>query len=457
MKKTDIALKKLPPHNEEAEKSVLGAVLQDNDSIMKAMQIISHHDFYKTAHQKIFKTMIEMSKEGERIDLVTLAEKLLQSGDLEIIGGTPYLMDLMEATPTATTIIHHAKIVKNKDTLRRLIAIGTQLNLEAYGERVDSENLLNRTEELISNLREGMGGEQNKIIRLGDELPAFFKRVENSCDPNIKKEISDIIPTGFIDIDEILIGISLSDLVIIAGRPSMGKTALVQNILTNTGKSGIESLFFSIETPAHKCVERFVCTESQVDSTHLRKGKVDDAEWLKLASGMSKLSDLPVYIYDCHSLSLHDLRFKVKMAIKEFGIKLIGIDYLQQMKIEGFRGSRAEELTAIITKIKSILREFQIAGIVLSQLSREVEKRKPPRPILSDLRESGGIEQEADIVMMLYRHAYYETKMGEYGEEDLRTEVIVNKHRNGQIGTIKLIFRKEYTRFENISRDAEGY
>jgi replicative DNA helicase len=460
MKNKDISLKKLPPHSIDAEKSILGAVLLDNDSINKAIQVITYQDFYETKHQKIFKAMTEMSGEGEGIDLVTLSENLLQSGDLEIIGGPPYLMDLMEATPTATTIIHHSKIVKNKATLRRLIAIGTQLNLESYGERVDAENILNRTEELIYDLREGMGGEQDKIVKLGDALPPFFEEIKAICgesDDNL--EPSYIIPTGYIDLDEMIVGVSESQMIVLAGRPSMGKTALALGVMLNITSRGIPSALFSIETSGNKCVERLVCTESKVDSQHLRSGKVSQNEWKRLFGTMKPFSNLPLYIYDCPKLTLSDFRFKVKTLVREFGIKLVGVDYLQLMGVKGNnRGSRAEEVSTISRGVKSVLREFGVAGIIISQLSREVEKRKPPRPILSDLKESGSIEQDADMVWMLYRHAYYDKMIDThgYGGEDRTTELIINKHRNGKTGTIKLAFQKEFTRFENISRDAEG-
>lgn len=455
MNQKDISLKKLPPYSQAAEHSILGAIFIENDSISKAIEIIDENDFYVPRNAIIFKTMWGMSWRGEAIDLVTLSENLLRSGNLEIIGGTQYLMGLMETTFTSEMITHHAWIIKNKARLRRIIAISTRLNLEAYEERTSVESLLKRAEQDIYEITESLNEKEKKFNLLGDTLVELYTQLEAIDDPQSINDVSNIIQTGFVDLDELIVGFQ-SEMIILAGRPGMGKTAFAFGLSTNIAKSGYPVGIFSIETSESKCVERFWCTESKVDSHNIRQGSISKDEWNSLANGLKSLSGLPIYLYDCPKLTLQDFRFKVKKIVKEFGIKIIVLDYIQLMSVEGVRGrSRAEELTEISKGLKSVLREFSIPGIIISQLNREVETRRPPRPILSDLRGSGAIEQEADIVIMLYRHGYYVKKMTEFGGEDLRTEVIVNKNRGGRIGTVKLVFEKKYTRFENIARD--GY
>jgi replicative DNA helicase len=458
MNQKDISLKKLPPNNIFAEKSVLGAILLDSDSIIKALQIIDETDFYSQINAKIFKVMKGMSWRGEAIDLVTLSEGLLQSGDLEMIGGPPYLMDLMEVTPTAETITNHARIIKNKSMLRRIIALSTQMNLEAYGEKVEVESLLKQAEENFYEIRESLN-ENNKEFRpLKEAVFDLYSKLEALEDPDLKKEaVRNIIPTGYLDLDELIVGVPESDMVIVAGRPSMGKTSFLFGLTGNFAKQGYPVGIFSIETNEERCAERFLCTESEVDSHNIRRGVIGSDEWKRLVVGQASLEDLPIHLYDCPGLTLQDFRFRVKNIVKKHGVKLVVLDHLGLMSVEGLRGrSRVEEVSKISSGIKSVLREFKVRGIIVSQLSRKVEDRKPPRPILSDLRESGTIEQDADMVIMLYRHGYYEKKMDEFGGEDLVTEIIVNKNRNGRIGTVKLVFRKRFTRFENISQKG-GY
>lgn len=454
MRNTDISLKRSPPHNVEAERSVIGAVLFDNDALMKISGIITPQDFYEEKHQKIFNVMLGMSKFGMIIDLVTLSEKLLQTGNLEIIGGPPYLMDLMEI-PTATAIIFHAKIIKEKSILRKLIAISTQINLEAYGEQVEVEKLLTSAEKNLYDVRESIGKNESDWEKLGDTIPGLCEDIQAICDPseNIKERIGHPIPTGFLSLDEIIIGLSVPDMVVLAARPSMGKTAFALAVARNIAISGIPVAFFSIETQRKPIALRILCAETMIDSHLIRSGNLDRPGWEKLYNGVSVLNDIPLYICDCPNLTLQDLRFEAKKIVKEQGVKVIIIDYLQLMKIPGMRGKRTEEVSELSAGIKAIGRDLGVCTMPLSQLSRKVEERKPPRPILSDLRESGAIEQDADIVIFLYRHGYYVKKVTEFGGEDLTTEIIVSKNRNGRTGTAKMIFIPKYTRFEERERD----
>jgi replicative DNA helicase len=441
---------RIPPHNIEAERSVLGAILLDNDALMKIAGIIGYQDFYEPKHQKIFNVICGMIKFAIPIDLVNLSERLLMTGNLEMIGGAPYIMDLMESTPTATTIVHHAKIVKEKSNLRKLIAISTQINLEAYGEQVEVEKLLISAEKNLYDIRENIEKNNSDWEKLGDTLPALCEDIQAICEPseNIEERMGHPIPTGFHSLDEMIVGLSESNMVVLAARPSMGKTAFSFTIARNIAMSGIPVAIFSIETARKQAALRFLCTEAKVDSHLIRLGNLGSPEWEKLYHGVSVLDGIPLYICDCPGLTLQDLRFKAKIIVKKQNVKVIIIDYLQLMKIPGMRGKRTEEVSELSAGIKAIGRELGVCMMPLSQLSREVEKRKPPRPILSDLRESGAIEQDADIVIFLYRHAYYVKKVTEFGGEDFTTEVIVVKNRNGRIGTAKMIFIPKYTRFE---------
>ncbi len=452
MKNSDIALKKLPPHNSLAERSILGAILFDNEALLKIADNIKIQDFYDPKHQKIFKVMLGMSQMGEPIDLVTLSEKLLVTGNLEMIGGPPYLMGIMDSTPTATMIIHHAKIVKEKAHLRKLIAISTQINLEAYGEQVEVKELLSQAEKHLDGIREEISKKEIGWERLGDTLTGVCEDIQAICEPS-ETTNKTIIPTGFNALDEMIVGLSLSDMVIIAGRPSMGKTAFSFKLAQNIAISGVPVAVFSVETARKQAALRFLCAEARVDSHLIRSGNLGDSEWDNLYKGVSVLDGIPLYICDCPDLTLQNLRFKIKMVIKNHGVKVVIIDYLQLMKAPGRMGNRAEAVSELSAGIKAIGREFNVCMIPLSQLSRKVEERKPPRPMLSDLRESGAIEQDADVVIFLYRHAYYQKKVIEFGGEDLTTEVIVAKNRNGRTGTVKIIFIPKFTRFEDIEEN----
>lgn len=456
MKTKDISLKKLPPHSDEAEKSVLGAILLENDALVKVVSILAPEDFYQPAHQKIMKRVLDMFDRNERIDLLTLSEALLKSGDLEMVGGPPYLMDLLEATPTATTVIYHARIVREKSTLRKLIAISTQLNLESYGEQVEVPDLLSRAEELLMEISEKEV--ESGFTPLSDLAPEGFHDVEEIYE---RKGALTGVSTGFQDLDDITSGLQKSDLVIVAGRPSMGKTSFCLNIATHLAiKDDVPVAIFSLETSKKQLVLRMLCAEARVNAHRLKRGFLEDSDWPKLSRASGSLAQAPIYIDDTPGMTVLEMRAKARQLIKrEKNLGLIMIDYLQLMQGKGRGESRQQEISEISRSLKAMARELDVPLIALSQLSRAVESRKPPRPILSDLRESGAIEQDADVVMFIYRpDVYKKLEIGDeggYGTESGIAEIIISKQRNGPTGTVKLVFKKQYTRFENLEHFGE--
>jgi len=447
----DISLKKLPPHSDEAERSVLGAVLFDNDALIKIVNLVKPEDFYQPANQKIMTRMLDMFDRNQRIDLVTLSEALLKSGDLEMIGGPPYLMDLMEVTPTATTVVFHAKIIREKSTLRKLIAISTQINLESYGEQVEVPDLLSRAEELLMEISEKEV--ESGFSSLADLIPEGFQAVEEIYE---RKGALTGIPTGFPDLDEMTSGLQKSDLVIVAARPSMGKTSLCLNIATHLAiKENVPVAIFSLETSRQQLVLRMLCSEARVNSHALKRGYLNDSDWPKLTTSSGSLAQAPIYIDDTPGMTVLEMRAKARQLVKrEKNLGLVIVDYLQLMNGNRKKENRQQEITEISRSLKSLARELEIPLLALSQLSRAVESRRPPRPILSDLRESGAIEQDADVVMFIYRPDVYEKKDDDYPEAGI-ARIIISKQRNGPTGTVKLVFHKQYTRFENMTYDHE--
>ena len=443
-----LQLSKLPPHSTEAERCVLGAILLENDSIIKTIGKIMPKDFYQTAHSEIFTVMLEMYNDNQTLDLVTLSEALLTAGKLETIGGTTYLMDLMEATPTATTITAWAKIVKTKSKLRRLILIANTINIHSYGETKTAAEL---TEFTINQVIELM--DSNTSMRsLDDIVPEVLQHIEDITDSDSRVAG---VPTGYTDIDEILGGLKKKDLVILAARPSLGKTSLGVNILVNIANSGIPGVFFSLETSSEQLGLRMLCADAKVDSRNFVRGNILERQWPRLVLSAGKLANLPIWIDDTPGIS----PMYVKAAVKKLLLKVpdlgfVGLDYLTLMQMGG-RGfeSRQQEVSKISQLLKNMAKEFNLPFFVLSQLSRACESRRPPRPILSDIRESGSIEQIADVVMFLYQ-----PPQDTGGDEHTAiVELIVAKNRNGATGDIRMTFRKKFTSYENFSYENEDF
>lgn len=447
MTEKDLSLKKLPPNNADAEKCVLGSILINNSFLMKIIGILNPDDFYYICNQKIYSTMLKLFNDNITIELVILSEELQKSGNLETIGGTVYLMGLMEATPTATAALHHAKIIREKSTLRKMIAISTQINLESYGEQVESTKLLYKAEQLLMDLSEKEI--KSDFQSTSDLMPNCFEMVEHIYE---KKGALTGLSTGFSDLDELTSGLQKSDMIVIAARPSVGKTSLGLNIATHLAiKENTPVAIFSLETSKQQLILRMLCSEARVNSHALKRGYLREDDWPKLTRAAGALSNCPIYIDDTSSISPIEMRAKLRQLIaKQKDLGLVIVDYLQLMSSGMKKENRQQEITYISSSVKSIGRELNIPFIAICQLSRLVERRKPPRPILSDIRESGSVEQDSDVVMFLYGEDY-----GKENQDDKSsvTDLIIAKNRNGPLGTVKLLFKKSFTRFEEITPD----
>ena len=437
---------RVPPQNIEAEQAVLGAMLIKKEAIVEAQEILRPDDFYREAHRVVFEAMTALSAEDEPVDIVTLVERLKKTEKLEKVGGITFVTAVANAVPTAANVVHHAKIVREKAELRALIDAATEIAGAAY-EDVDSvENIMDSAEKKILSIagsRAGNGFEPMKSILL-----RTFERINVLYDS--KGGITGLA-TGFRDLDKLTSGLQPSDLILVAARPSMGKTAFTLNIATYAGIHGARVAFFSLEMSKEQLVQRMLCAEGGIDSQKLRTGQLGDEEWNKLVMTSDKLNRAPIYIDDTAGITVMELRSKARRLQAEHGLDLIVIDYLQLMQGRGGKGSesRQQEISEISRSLKALARELSVPVVALSQLSRSVESRQIKRPMLSDLRESGSLEQDADIVMFLYREDYYDKDT----EHKNQTEVIIAKHRNGPVDTVNLYFQKEYTKFRDMIRE----
>jgi replicative DNA helicase len=439
-------VRKLPPQSIEAEMSILGGILLDNNAINRALEILVPDDLYRESHRKIFRAMIELSERGEPCDLITLTSILKQKGELEEVGGGAYLATLVDYVPTAANIAYYCKIAKEKGISRTLINACTELVTRGYSDDTDVEELLDNAQKVIFEISE-------KKLR-----PAFFPVSEILKDTikNIellyeRKEHVTGVPTGFIDLDEMTAGFQRSDLIIIAGRPSMGKTAFALNIAQYAAMHASPQLpvaVFSLEMSKEQLVTRLLCSESRVDASRLRTGHLIDSDWEKLMRGAGALHDAKIFIDDTPAISVLELRAKSRRLKADQGIGLIVVDYLQLMRGGAHSESRQQEISEISRSLKALAKELEVPVVALSQLNRGLENRTDKRPMMSDLRESGAIEQDADVIMFVYRGEVYDKE-----DEDLKgkADIIIGKQRNGPIGTVNLAFRGEHTRFENLS------
>jgi len=448
-----VASDRIPPQNLEAEVSVLGAVLQDPAALLKAMEVLRPADFYKEAHRKIFSACIDLFERNEPVDLVTLANELMRRKQLEEVGGTSTLSALVDAVPTAANVAYHARIVKDKALLYALIQKATAVVSRAYADKDDVDEVLDWAEQQIFEIS------QDKVSRsfvpVKSVLKGTFQLIEKLYD---RKSHVTGVPTGFKKFDEMTAGLQPSELVVVAGRPSMGKTSFCLNIAQHAAiQERILVAIFSLEMSKEQLVQRMLCSVAKVDSHKLRTGYLSDTDWPRLTTGAGILSESPIFIDDTPGISLLEMRAKARRLKAEQGLGLVIIDYLQLISGRGRVESRQQEISEISRSLKAMAKELDVPVVALSQLSRAVESRQPPRPQLSDLRESGAIEQDADVVTFLYRPALYRTrKEDELDEpEDNTTEVIIGKQRNGPTGTVHLAFLREYTRFEDQERERE--
>lgn len=429
---------RLPPQSLEAEQSVLGSMLIERQAILKAMEGIGPEDFYREAHRRIFATMVKLIDRGEAVDLITVCESLRQQEQLEAVGGMAYIATLSNMVPTAANVEHYARIVQEKAILRALINVATEVVARSYGQKEDVEVLLDEAEQLIFKIsqRRAMRG----FSSIKEVLMDALTRIEH-----LYSQQGSVfgVPSGFADLDRLTCGFQKSDLIILAARPSMGKTALSLNIARHAAISGrIAVAVFSLEMSREQLAQRLLCSEAAIDSQRLRVGALEDNDWRRLSIALGRLGEAPVYIDDTPGISILELRTKARRIKAEHGLGLVVVDYLQLMQGRSRAENRQQEISEISRSLKALARELDIPVLACSQLSRAVEQRTDRRPLLSDLRESGAIEQDADVVMFLHQSP-------DAAETDV-LEVIVAKQRNGPTGSAKLYFAREYQKFENL-------
>ena len=435
---------RVPPQNIEAEQSVLGAMLIKKEAITQAQELLRPDDFYREAHRIVFETMLELAGDNEAVDLVTLTEALRKKEMLEKVGGISFITALANYVPTAANIVYHAQIVKEKSELRHLIDAATEIASAAYEATDDVKDIMDDAEKKILAVAANQTGGAFEPIRniVIDTVGRVETLYENQGGLTG-------ISTGFRDLDRDTSGLQKSDLILVAARPSMGKTAFTLNIATYAAMHGHTVAFFSLEMSKEQLVQRMLCSEGGIDSQRLRTGKLEDADWDRLINTADRVSKASIYIDDTAGINVMDLRSKARRLKAEHGLDLIVIDYLQLMqgRSKGGDNSRQQEISEISRSLKALARELDVPVVALSQLSRSVESRTVKKPMLSDLRESGSLEQDADIVMFLYREDYYDQET----EKKNITEVMISKHRNGPIGSIELFFQKEFTKFRDLS------
>ena len=448
--KIDVFQKTLP-QNMEAEQAVLGGILIDNEAIHQVLEIIEVEDFYRESHRKIFLVFLELYEQNQPIDLVTVCEALQKKQQLEEVGGATFLASLVEVIPTASNITYYAKIVKEKSILRKLITRATYIINQCVAPTDENiEEILDRAEQTIFEVSQERI--QTSYYSLKDVIKSTFQTIQSITQ---KDSYITGIPTGFIDFDRLTSGFQPSDLIIIAGRPSMGKTAFALNIAANAAsKHKIPVGIFSLEMSKEQLTTRMLCAEAKVDSQKLRSGFLAEHDWQLLIEAASVLSEAPIFIDDTPAISVLELRAKARRLKSEHNISLIIIDYLQLMKGKGGNERREQEISEISRSLKALAKELNIPVVALSQLNRKVEDRENKRPRLADLRESGAIEQDADLIAFLYRDEVYNQR--EDNPNRGMAEVIIGKHRNGPVGKIKLAFLEKYTSFENLQLNQEG-
>ncbi|WP_079529016.1 replicative DNA helicase [Halobacillus hunanensis] len=434
-----------PPHNIEAEQAVLGAVFLEPEAMSTAAEYLLPEDFYRASHQRIFEVMLTLSDRGEPIDLVTVTTALSNNKVLEEVGGVSYLSDIANSVPTAANVGYYTKIVSEKSTLRGLIRTATDIVTSGFAEEENLEDVLNAAEKDILEVSSRKNSGAFKSIK--DVLIDVYDNIEmlHNNDGNVTG-----IPTGYRDLDQITSGFQRNDLIIIAARPSMGKTAFALNIAQNVAVHTEENVaIFSLEMGADQLVSRMLCAEGNIDAQRLRTGRMESDDWNKLTMAMGSLSNAGIYIDDTPGIRVSEIRSKCRRLKQEHGLGMILIDYLQL--IQGSANSkenRQQEVSEISRSLKGLARELNVPLIALSQLSRGVESRQDKRPMMSDLRESGSIEQDADIVGFLYRDDYYDQE----SENQNIIEIIISKQRNGPVGNVELAFVKEYNKFVDLDR-----
>ena len=437
---------KVQPNDTIAEQAVLGSMLTDTDAVIAAAEILKPDDFYREDHREIFDAMMEIYGLGNHIDSITLNQQLKLRGTIEKVGGMQYIATLIDNVPTTSNVESYVKIVEEKSVLRQLIKTAQKILQMGYAQTEEVDTIIEQTEKQVFDVLQNRNSKNYASIK--EILITAFDNIESMYQN--KNKISGI-SSGFVDLDEKISGLNPSDLIILAARPAMGKSAFVLNIASYVAKHKTPVMIFSLEMSKEQMVNRILSSESEVDSMKLRNANLDSDDWLKLGSASGKLSEIPLYIDDTPGLSSSELRAKCRKAKLEKGIGLVIVDYLQLMESKTKSPSRQQEVSEISRSLKILAKELKVPVIALSQLSRASESRTDHRPMLSDLRESGSIEQDADIVMFIHREDYYDPET----ERKNVAEIILAKNRSGSTGTVELAWLGQYTKFANLYKGPE--
>lgn len=439
---------KIPPHDIEAEQAILGGMLIDQDATSDAIEVLKPEDFYRDDHKYIYEAMLNLYTKGEPIDIITVKDELTSMQKFEAVGGIEYLATLPDRAPLVANSDKYIKIVEEKSILRKLIKTATEIEGLGYAQNEEVDNVIDQAEKKIFDIMQNKN--QKGYTPIKDVLVETFAELEKLY--NQKQPVTGIA-TGFTDLDNRTAGLHNSDLILIAARPAMGKSAFALNIATNAAiNEKVPVAIFNLEMSKTQLVNRMLCSEAMVDSNKVRTGKIDEEDWIKLATALGPLSEAPIYIDDTPGISISEIRAKCRKLKLEKNIGLVVIDYLQLIQGSGKKNSsREQEISEISRSLKIIAKELDVPVIALSQLSRESEKRQDHKPMLSDLRESGAIEQDADLVMFIYRDDYY----NQDSEKKNIAEIILAKHRAGATGTIELLWMGSYTKFANLDKYRE--
>ena len=438
----------VPPQSIEAERSVLGALLQDSRAVSMAMEMLREDDFYAPAHQAIFEAIRYLAQQGSAVDLITLDAELSRRGTLAGIGGSSYLVELIQYVPTTVNVQYYISIVLEKSTLRQLIAASGVISRNCYSQQMELKDILSAAEKAIFDIvMRRTGGEQ--LIHIREVLFSTYAKIEELA--KLQGRVAGVT-TGFSQLDKVLTGMHGGELLLMGARPSMGKTSIALNIAAAAARKGYGVAIFSLEMPREQIAMRLLCGDARVDMQHVRSGTLRDKEWIKLAQTVSPLSNEKIYIDDTAGLTPLQMRSRVRRVMLEKGLDLVVVDYLQLMGADTKAENRQQEVSEISRRLKSIALELKIPILACAQLSRANTQRTVKRPMLSDLRDSGSIEQDADVVMFLHREAYYDQS----SEETNTAEIIVAKQRNGPLDTIKLNWLSEYTLFEDMYTEDAG-
>jgi len=436
---------RLPPQDIEAEKCVLGSIFLDNAAILKVVEILTPEDFYRAAHSAIYRTMLDLFTRNEPIDLVTVHAALKDRDLLEQVGGASYLAELAHFVPTAANVVYYANIVREKSILRRLIAASTEIASRCYEAVEPVDELLEEAEQKIFEIR--AQGNRKSFFPLKEVIKEAVLQIEHL---HQRREEVTGVPTGFYEFDRMTAGLQNSDLIIIAGRPSMGKTSFALNIAQHAAvQHGIPVAIFSLEMSKEQLATRMLCAEARVEAQGVRTGRLSEADWQRLTYAANRLSQAPIFIDDTPAISVLELRAKARRLMAEHGLGLVIVDYLQLMRGRERRERREQEISEISSSLKAMAKELNVPVVALSQLNRRVEERPDKRPQLSDLRESGAIEQDADVIVFIYRDEVYNKNTQEKGI----AELIIGKQRNGPTGVVRLGFQAQYSTFVNLEEE----